>query len=495
MFPFLTALILLPAVGALALMVLPRTWRARSRHFALAFAVAEFVLAAVMVSQFDATRAGTHQFAEVYPWIPQIGTSWALGIDGIALLMIVLAVTLTPLAMLAAWKEDADPSRQMRYFALILVLQAFMVGIFAARDVFLFYVLFEAMLVPLYFLIGTFGGARRRQAAVSFLLYGLAGGLIMLVAVIALYFYGGGGPEAFLTANLVGLDIPVVPERLMFIGFFIAFAIKAPMVPLHTWLPDVAEQARPGTTALLVAVLDKVGTFGMLTLAIALFPNAAAWAAPVIIPLAVVSVIYGALAAIGQTHMMRLVAFTSVSHFGIMVLGIFVFTQTAVEGAAFYMFNHGLSTGALFLLVGFLVSRRGSALISDFGGLQKVTPVFAGLFLIVGLSALALPGLSPFVSEIMVLVGGFEVARVAVIVATAGVVLAAVYVLWAYQRVFHGATNPELDGTPDLSLRERLVVAPLIGVMLVLGFVPASAIDLVREPAATVVSYVAERER
>ncbi|MFW2512888.1 NADH-quinone oxidoreductase subunit M [Demequina sp. SO4-13] len=494
MFPFLTILVAVPAVGAVLLWALPASARGRAREIALAVTGLELAIFAVMALQFDKTDAGAFQFSEVYSWIPQIGTSWALGVNGLGLLMIALSVILTPLAILAAWREDTDDSRRRHYLALILLSLAFMVGIFAARDVFLFYVLFEAMLIPIYFMIGGFGGVQRRYAAVKFLLYSLAGGLVMLVAVVALYFVGPGGEQAFLTDNLTGLDLPVNAERLMFLAFFFAFAIKAPMVPLHTWLPDVAESARAGTTALLVAVLDKIGTFGMITLCLALFPNASRWAAPVIIVLAVISVVYGALLAIGQRNMFRLVAFTSVSHFGVMVLGIFAFQVTSIEGAAFYMFNHGLSTGALFLLVGFLVARYGTADVEAYGGLQKVVPVFAGTFLIVGLSALSLPGLSPFVSEIMVFIGAFPVAAAAVIVSAVSVVLAALYILLTYKKVFTGPARPELGAARELSTRERLVTWPLVALMLLLGFLPGIAIDYLSEPAADAVAQVTIEE-
>jgi len=494
MFPFLTVLVALPAVGAGVLWALPASARSRVREIALGITAIELILAAVMFLQFDRASAGSFQFSELYSWIPQIGTSWALGVNGIGLSMVLLAVILTPLAILAGWREDRDVKKRTNYLALILLSQAFMVGIFVARDVFLFYALFEAMLIPLYFLIGMFGGLQRRYAAVKFLIFSLVGGLIMLIGVIALYFQGPGGSQGFLTDNLTGLDFSTTTERLIFLAFFLAFAIKAPMFPVHTWLPDVAESARVGTTALLVAVLDKVGTFGMLTLCLVLFPDAARWAAPVIIVFAVISVLYGALLAIGQENMLRLVAFTSISHFGIMVLGIFAFQQTSIEGASLYMFNHGLSTGALFFVVGFLVVRRGSANISDFGGLQKVVPVLAGTFLIIGMSALSLPGLSPFISEILVLVGAWGVVPVAVAFATVTVVLAAIYILWMYQRVFTGPTPKTLEKTRELTLRERLVAWPLIGLMLILGFFPAIAINYLREPAQDIVSIVNAQE-
>lgn len=494
MFPYLTLLVAVPAVGAALLWLLPASARTRVREIALGIVGVEAVLFVLMLSQFDKADSGAFQFTETYAWIPQIGASWALGVNGIGLMMIGLAVILVPLAILASWREDKNLASRTHYVALILLSQAFMVGIFAARDVFLFYVLFEAMLIPLYILIGKFGGEQRRYAAVKFLIFSLVGGLIMLVGVVALYFVGPGGEQAFLTDNLTGIELPVVTERLLFLSFFLAFAIKAPMVPVHTWLPTVAESARTGTTALLVAVLDKIGTFGMLTLCLVLFPEAAKWAAPVIIVFAVISVIYGALLAIGQENMLRLIAFTSVSHFGVMILGIFAFAQTSVEGAAFYMFNHGLSTAALFFLAGFLISRRGSAQISDYGGLQKVVPVLAGTFLIAGLSALSLPGLSPFVSEIMVFIGAFPVAMVAVIIAVPSVVLAALYILLMYKRVFTGPKRDDLGTMRELTLRERLATWPLVGLMLLLGFLPGLAIEYLQAPAADVVAHVAVQE-
>lgn len=498
--PWLTLLIVWPLVGALLLWALPGRAtatgttgaRRRSRELALGFALVEVALAVGAFLAFDTSASAVHQLSETHRWIPQLGVSYAVGVDGVGLALVLLSVVLVPLVILAAWREQgsgAEPTDRLRhYLALVLVLTSFMVAVFAARDVFLFYVLFEAMLIPVYFMIGAFGGPQRRYAAVKFLLFSLAGGLIMLVGVIVLYLHGPGGEQGFLTDNLVGADLSTGMERWLFLAFFVAFAIKAPMFPVHTWLPDAAEQAPAGTSTLLVGVLDKVGTFGMLTLCLPLFPEASRWAAPVVIALAVVSIFYGALLAIGQQDLFRLVAYTSVSHFGFIVLGIFAFTSTAVSGSSFYMVNHGLSTGALFLLVGFLASRRGSARIDAFGGMQRVTPVLAGTFLVVGLSALSLPGLSTFVSEFLVVVGTFAAHRAAAVVAVVAVVLAAIYVLWTYQRVFTGPVRDELAATPDIGARERWVVGPLIAIMLVLGFYPQPALDLVSEPATSTVT-------
>jgi NADH-quinone oxidoreductase subunit M len=505
-FPWLTALIVLPLLGSLALW-LPTSLRGRAREVALTFALVEVAVAVIAAAGFDTGRAAEHQLLETHSWIAPLGVSYAVGVDGVGLALILMSVLLVAVVVVAAWREQGSGAvatdELRRYLALALLLEAFMVAVFAARDVFFFYVLFEAMLIPVYFMIGGYGAdrARRRHAAVKFLLYSLAGGLVMLVGVIGLYQHGPGGTEGFLIDNLTGLHLDPTVEKWLFVSFFVAFAIKAPMFPVHTWLPDAAEQAPAGTSALLVGVLDKVGTFGMLTLCLPLFPNASRWAAPVIIVLAVVSVIYGALLAIGQKNLFRLVAYTSVSHFGFIVLGIFAFTSTSVAGSSFYMVNHGLSTGALFLLVGYLVARRRSPLIADFGGLQKKVPVLAGLFLVVGLSALSLPGLSTFVSEFVVIVGAFARHPAAVIVAATGVVLASVYILWTYQRVFTGPlpantvdqdarTLPALAGARDVRSFERWAIVPLIAIMLVLGFWPKPALDLVRPPATTTLHQV-----
>ncbi|MBT0994250.1 NADH-quinone oxidoreductase subunit M [Cellulomonas sp. DKR-3] len=497
-FPWLTTLVAWPVLGALLLWFAPRALRPRARALALGIALVELVVAVLAFTAFDTADAGTVQLTETHQWIPAIGASYALGVDGVGLALIGMSVLIVPLVVLAAWREQGSSGGSSagtsdalrRYLALAIVLEAFIVAVFAARDVFLFYVLFEAMLVPVYFMIGGFGGAGRRYAAVKFLLYSLAGGLIMLVGVIALYLQGPGGPDGFLTDKLTGVALDPTTEKWLFIAFFVAFAIKAPMFPVHTWLPDAAEQAPAGTSTLLVGILDKVGTFGMLTLCLPLFPNASRWAAPFVIVLAVVSILYGALLAIGQKDLMRLIAYTSVSHFGFIVLGIFAFTSTSVAGSSFYMVNHGLSTGALFLVAGFLVARRGSQQIADFGGLQKIVPVLAGLFLVAGLSALSLPGLSTFVSEFMVIVGTFARHPAAAVVATLGVVLAAIYVLWTYQRVFTGPPRDDLAAMPDARASERWAVGPLLVAMLVLGFVPGPALDLVRPPAGVTLEQV-----
>jgi NADH-quinone oxidoreductase subunit M len=348
------------------------------------------------------------------------------------------------------------------------------------------------MLIPVYFLIGVFGGTQRRQyAAVKFLIYSLVGGLVMLVAVIGLYAAGPGGEQGFLTSNLTGLHFSSVGlGRLFFLGFFIAFAVKAPIWPVHTWLPDAAAEAPAGVAVLLVGVLDKVGTFGMLTLCLPLFPEASKWATPVVLGLALVSVLYGALLAIGQSDLKRLIAYTSISHFGFIVLGIFAMTSTGQSGSTLYMDNHGFSTAALFLVAGMLIARRGSAQIADYGGLQRSTPLLAGGFLLAGLSSLALPGLSSFISEFLVLAGTFVRYPALAAVATLGIVLAALYILLTYQTMFTGPAKEYAAGWHDMSLREAWVVGPLVAVIVVLGVYPKPVLDAINPAIARTMQQV-----
>ncbi len=493
--PLLTLMMVVPLVGAVVVAVLPGSAARHAKPVALGFSLVTLVLSLMAWAQFDPEATEQFQLSEVHSWIPQFGVSYAVGVDGIALSLIVMAAILTPVCLLAAWNDVSDEGagREKRYFALMLVLEAFIVGVFAATDVFLFYVFFEAMLIPVYFLIGLFGGPRRQYAAVKFLLFSLVGGLVMLVAVIGVYVAGPGGDDGFLITNLTGnLDASTTALRWMFVGFFFAFAVKAPMWPVHTWLPDAATEARPATAVLLVGILDKVGTYGMIRFCLQLFPEASKWATPVVITLAVISIIYGALLAIGQTDMMRLIAFTSISHFGLIVLGIFALTTVGGAGSTLYMVNHGFSTAGLFLLAGFLVARRGSKRIPDYGGWQRVTPVLAGTFLVAGLSSLALPGLSSFVSEFLVLQGTFMRYEAAAVIATLGTVLAALYILLMYQRTMTGPkpTFAEGEAPRDLSIREKVVVVPIIASFIVLGFFPKPVLDLLNPAVDRTLLYV-----
>ncbi|MBK6888127.1 MAG: NADH-quinone oxidoreductase subunit M [Tetrasphaera sp.] len=490
-FPWLTVLMVLPLVGALVIAALPSALADKAKQLALGFSLVTLAVAVAAVTRFDADSLQQFQLAETHEWIRTFGVSYALGVDGIALSLIVMSAILTPVCILAAWHDVPEGGRREKnYFALTLSLLAFMVGVFAATDVFLFYVFFEAMLIPVYFLIGSYGGPNRQYAAVKFLLFSLAGGLVMLVSVIALYFHGPRGPQGFLVNNLTGLALDSTTQKWIWLGFFVAFAVKAPMWPVHTWLPDAVGAAKPATSTLLVGVLDKVGTYGMIRFCLQMFPEASTWATPVVIALAVVSVLYGAFCAIGSNDIMRLISYTSISHFGFIVMGIFAMTTPAGAGAATYMINHGFSTAGLFLVAAMLVRRRGSTRISDFGGWQRVTPAIAGVFLVAGLSSLSLPGMGSFVSEFLVLLGTFARYKGAAAIATFGLVMAALYVLWMYKRMMTGPKPDLAEPVPDLSWREKAVVAPILVAFLLLGFYPKPLLDTVNPAVQRVLTYV-----
>ena len=479
-FPYLTVLTAAPLVGAVGVALLPKDKPELAKRAALGWSVLVLALGVGLWTQFKPDGA-RFQLRDSWTWIPQWGAKFTFAVDGIALVMIALIALLVPLVILASW-HDAEHSKRSvpAYFSLLLALECTMIGVFAAQDVFLFYVFFEVMLVPMYFLIGSYGGQHKQYAAVKFFLYSLLGGLFMLAALVGLWVVGG---QTFDWQTLVNADFSVNTERWLFLGFFVAFAIKAPFFPFHTWLPDAGGAAPAGAAALLVGVLDKVGTFGILRYCIPLFPNASKYFAWLGLTLALVGIIYGALVAIGQNDLKRLVSYTSIAHFGFIGIGIFAFTTQASTGAVLYMVNHGLATGLLFLVVGMLVARRGSALVTDFGGAGKLMPVLAGVFFIAGLASLALPGTSPFVSEFLVLIGTFTVNKTVAIIATAGIILAAGYVLWMIQRTTQGTPNPKLAGikamSRDLSVREAVVVTPLIALILLLGFYPKPLTDVI----------------
>jgi NADH-quinone oxidoreductase subunit M len=364
-----------------------------------------------------------------------------------------------------------------------------MIGVFAATDLFLFYVFFEAMLIPVYFLIGGYGTGNRSAAAIKFLLYSLFGGLLMLASIIGIYVISGNQIGAtFDLTQLATLEIDNQTENFLFLGFFTAFAIKAPLWPFHTWLPDAAKAATPGTSVLLLGVLDKVGTYGMIRFCLALFPDASKTFTPLIITLAVISIVYGAFMAIGQKDIKGLIAFTSISHFGFITMGIFAMTSQGMSGANLYMVNHGFSTAALFLVAGWMMARRKSSTISDFGGLQRVTPVMAWSFFIAGMSGLALPGLSSFVSEFLVLVGTYTRYPVAAVIGTLGIVLAALYILIPIQKTLHGPTTEGNENLKDLNLREKISIAPVIAIIVVMGFYPKPVLDFINPTSEKIVT-------
>ena len=489
----LTIIMLLPLIGAAIIAAMPAAKTTLVKQIALATTLVVAIATIVKALSFDTGNTAL-QFRQSYSWIPSFAINWAMGVDGIALVLILMSVILAPVVILAGWHESEDGRWGVKtFYILILVLETMMIGVFAATDLFLFYVFFEAMLIPVYFLIGGYGSGERAAAAVKFLLYSLFGGLLMLASIIGLYVISGnnGGPTFDITElSQLHTSMSSTTQNILFLGFFIAFAIKAPLWPFHTWLPDAAKSATAGTSVLLLGVLDKVGTYGMIRFCISIFPDATKTFTPIIIVLSLISILYGAFLAIGAKDIKRLIAYTSISHFGFITLGIFAMTTQAQSGATLYMFNHAFSTAALFLVAGWMATRRGSSTIADFGGLQRITPIMAWSFFIAGLSSLALPGLSSFVSEFLVLVGTYTRYPVAAIIATFGIVLAALYILIPMQRALHGPTTPGNENLKDLNLREKVAIAPVIAIIVVLGFYPAPLLNIINPAAAKVVSQM-----
>jgi NADH-quinone oxidoreductase subunit M len=477
-----------PLIGALIVLLIPAKKSELIKRTAFIITLLIALFSILLAVRFDKVST-EFQFIQSNSWISAFNVNFAVGVDGISLVLILLSTILVPIVILATWHEsDTGRWNTKIFYVLILVLETLMIGVFAATDLFLFYVFFEAMLIPIYFLIGGYGTGNKSAAAVKFLLYSLFGGLLMLASIIGIYVISGNQIGAtFDLAKLATLQIDNQTEYLLFLGFFIAFAIKAPLWPFHTWLPDAAKSATPGTSVLLLGVLDKVGTYGMIRFCIQLFPDATKTFTPLIITLAVISIIYGAFMAIGQRDIKGLIAFTSISHFGFITMGIFAMTSQGMSGATLYMINHGFSTAALFLIAGWMIWRRGSSTISDFGGLQRVTPVMAWTFFIAGMSSLALPGLSSFVSEFLVLVGTYTRYPVAAVIGTLGIVLAALYILIPVQKALHGPIVSGNENLKDLNIREKVAISPLILVIVLMGFYPKPVLDLINPTAEKIV--------
>lgn len=477
-----------PLIGALIVLLIPAKKSELIKRAAFIITLLIALFSILLAVRFDKAITG-FQFIQSNSWISAFNVNFAVGVDGISLVLILLSTILVPVVILATWHEsDTGRWNTKVFYVLILILETLMIGVFAATDLFLFYVFFEAMLVPIYFLIGGYGTGNKSAAAVKFLLYSLFGGLLMLASIIGLYVISGNQIGAtFDLAKLATLQIDNQTEYFLFLGFFIAFAIKAPLWPFHTWLPDAAKSATPGTSVLLLGVLDKVGTYGMIRFCIQLFPDATKTFTPLIITLAVISIIYGAFMAIGQRDIKGLIAFTSISHFGFITMGIFAMTSQGMSGSTLYMVNHGFSTAALFLIAGWMIWRRGSSTISDFGGLQRVTPVMAWAFFIAGMSSLALPGLSSFVSEFLVLVGTYTRYPVAAVIGTLGIVLAALYILIPVQKALHGSIVSGNENLKDLNIREKFAISPVILVIVLMGFYPKPVLDLINPTAEKIV--------
>ena len=468
----LSAITFLPTVGALALLALDRGDEGRLRRVSLGVTATTFLVSCLLWIGFDRSQAGM-QFVEQRAWVPAVGIAYHVGVDGISLLLILLTTFLTPLCLLAA--ETQITTRVKEFLIAMLLLETGMLGVFVALDLFLFFVFWEAMLIPMYLVIGVWGGPRRVYAAVKFILYTMAGSALMLVAILVLYYLNGRATGVYTFDYDVLVRLPIAPatQGWLFLAFALAFAIKVPMFPFHTWLPDAHVEAPTAGSVILAGVLLKMGTYGFLRFCLPLFPAAAVRFAPVIFLLALIGILYGAWVSTVQPDMKKLVAYSSVSHLGFVMLGLFALNPQGLVGGIIQMVNHGLSTGALFLLVGMLYERRHSRLIADFGGLWALLPVFSAIFLFVVFSSVGLPGLNGFVGEFLILLGAFQASRIAAVCATAGIIFAAVYLLWMYQRVAFGEVrHGELRALPDLGARELLTLGPILILIVWIGVYP-----------------------
>jgi len=487
-FPILTMLVLMPLLGAILVSLLSKKHGEWVKLAALVSSIATGAMSVWMLVKFPTGAAG-FEFVSKHSWISEWGISWHLGVDGISLFMVVLTGVLFPLVIVGI-----DPHHDHKsYLAWMLLLEAGVMGSFLSLDLFLFFVFFEIVLVPMYFLIGGWGYEKRVYAATKFFLYTMAGSAFMLVGIVATAFLARRDTGA-LTFDLVEIaekaNFATGTGRWLFVAFMIAFAVKVPLFPLHTWLPDAHTQAPTGGSVILAGVLLKMGTYGIMRFGVYLFPQAAIWAKPMLLTLAVIGILYGAIAATMQKDLKRLVAYSSVAHLGFIVLGTFAMTTQAITGGVMQMVNHGVSTGALFLLVGMIYERRHTRQISELGGIQAVAPIFAGFFMIVMLSSIGLPGLNGFVGEFLVLIGSFETARWWVVVATVGVILAALYLLWAYQRVFHGEPSDDNKSFPEITLREGLLLSVFVAAIVFAGVYPKPMLDRIEPSVKALIEHV-----
>ena len=486
--PLLTLLVVLPLVGAVMVSLMNKAQAEQIKLVALVFSLVTGALSVFMLAKFPSGQAG-FQFVSQQSWVSEWGISWHLGVDGISLFLVVLTGVLFPLVIIGI-----DPHHDQKpYLAWMLLLEAGVMGSFLSLDLFLFFVFFEIVLVPMYFLIGNWGYERRVYAATKFFIYTMAGSAFMLVGIVATAFLAR-RDIGYLTFNLVEIaeksNFATGTGRWLFVAFMIAFAVKVPLFPLHTWLPDAHTQAPTGGSVILAGVLLKMGTYGMLRFGVYLFPEATLWAKPVLFTLAVIGILYGAIAATMQKDLKRLVAYSSVAHLGFIVLGTFALTSQSLTGGVMQMVNHGVSTGALFLMVGMIYERRHTRQIAELGGIQSVAPIFAGFFMVVMLSSIGLPGLNGFVGEFLVLIGSFETARWWVVVATLGVILAALYLLWAYQRVFHGEPSEANKTFPEITRREGLLLGVFVAAIVFTGIYPKPMLNRIEPSVNKLIEHV-----
>ncbi len=491
-----TYLLLVPFIGSFFLLLIDKGKENLIRYGGLALSVITFIISLIVFFNFD-NQNPEFQFTHKFPWIENLNIYYFVGVDGLSLLLVLLTTFLTPLTLISSWSSIKTRVKEFTFF--MLILEVGMLGVFVSLDLFLFYIFWEAMLVPMYFIIGIWGGKERIYAAIKFFIYTMFGGLLMLVAIIWLAVYAS-TPLGYFTTNIVelysvGPEVESTIQNWMFLAFAFSFAIKVPLFPLHTWLPDAHVQAPTAGSVMLAGVLLKMGTYGLLRFCLPLFPQASITFAPYISVLAVIGIIYGALVSMVQKDMKKLVAYSSVAHLGFVVLGIFAMTQEAVQGAIIQMVNHGLSTGALFLLVGVLYERTHTREISEYGGIARLVPVYSFMLLFVSLSSIGLPGLNGFVGEFLILVGSFKSPVLNnwwfTVFAASGVIFAAVYLLWMYQRVVFGEVkNQKLAALTDMNSREIFVMIPIIIFIVWIGIYPSTFLNISEKSTAKVIEQV-----
>jgi NADH-quinone oxidoreductase subunit M len=465
-YPILTTVIFLPIVGALAILLLNRTNESLIKWSALIFSVLTFIIALPLFTQFDKSTYKM-QFTEMHEWIPAWNINYALGVDGISVLFILLSAIITITCVTVSWNSITD--RMKEFYASVLLVEGAMIGVFCSLDFFLFYLFWEAMLIPMFLLIGVWGGPNRIYAAIKFFLFTLVGSVLMLVGIVVLYLYSG---RSFDIIELSRMNYPYQMQLWLFWAFFAAFAVKVPMFPVHTWLPDAHTEAPTAGSVILAGVLIKMGAYGFLRFSIPLFPEAAVAMTPAMLTLSVIAIIYGAVVCLAQTDLKRLIAYSSVSHMGFVTLGIFALNVTGLEGGILQMINHGIVTGALFLSVGIIYDRTHTRQIKDYGGAATVVPVYATFFMVFTLASIGLPGLNGFIGEFLIILGGFSAKKWAGVLAATGIIIGAAYMLWLYQRIFFVDLNPKLKDIPDINLREIATLLPMVILIFWIGVYP-----------------------
>lgn len=465
-YPILSTLIFLPIIGAVLIALIKRESSSVIKWTALLISILTFILSIPLFTNFDKGTAKM-QFLETYEWIPSWGINYSLGIDGISILFVLLSTLLTILCITVSWHSITDKVKE--FYAALLLIEGAMIGVFCSLDLFLFYIFWEAMLIPMYLLIGVWGGPNRVYAAIKFFLYTLVGSVLMLVGIIVLYFHSG---NTFSILKMMMINYPYSLQLILFWAFFAAFAVKVPMWPVHTWLPDAHTEAPTAGSVILAGILIKMGAYGFLRFSMPLFPEATKAMAPAMMVLSVIAIIYGGIICLGQTDLKRLIAYSSVSHMGFVTLGLFALNIQGIQGGILQMINHGIVTGALFLCVGIIYDRSHTRLIADYGGTASVMPVYAAFFMVFTLASIGLPGTNGFIGEFLIILGGFTKSKLLGLLAATGIIIGAAYMLWLYQRVFFMETNPKVQGYPDINMREVITLVPLIILVLWIGIYP-----------------------